>query len=328
MGKLEKDGMSRLSNEGVCVDRINPNIGAEIGNIDLRSPLSDADFDSIHTALVEHEVLVFRNQDVSTDEFMTFGQRFGELSVHPFSPNMEEKPAVIVLDNHGKNPPRLTDVWHSDETFRAAPPMGTILRCRISPRIGGDTLFCSMTCAYEGLSDRLQKLIEGLEAVHDFLPFRMLFSDTPNDRAKLRAIEDQFPNPRHPLVRIHPISGRRILNVNRQFTKHIVGMSEQESRSLLELLFAQTTIPEYQLRVRWEKDQIVFWDNRSTQHYAVHDYFPQRRRMERITIVGDIPIGVKASDTAPSATKKTRSLRTEGLEAEEAAVPVRQHERT
>lgn len=309
------------------VNRINPNIGAEISGVDLRKPLSAAEFEELHNALCNYEVLVFRGQDVSTDEFMAFGRNFGELSVHPFSPNMEEKPAVIILDNHGKNPPRLTDVWHSDETFRENPPLGTILRCRIAPKIGGDTMFCSMTCAYEGLSDRIQHLIDDLEAVHDFLPFRTLFSNSPGDRAKLRAIEDQFPNPAHPVVRVHPVTKRKILNVNRQFTKHIVGMTDQESRFLLDLLFRQIDTPEYQLRVRWEANQIVFWDNRSTQHYAVHDYFPQRRRMERITIIGDRPVGAAEGRTAVIE-RKSKSLRTEGLVAEEADVPTRHYQRT
>ncbi|WP_322867496.1 TauD/TfdA dioxygenase family protein [Aquicoccus sp. G2-2] len=308
------------------VQRINPNIGAEIGNIDLHHAMSDAQFDVVHGALTEHEVIVLKKQDITTEEFMAFGERFGELSVHPFSPNMEEKPAVIVLDNHGKNPPRLTDVWHSDETFRDAPPMGTILRCRIAPEIGGDTMFSSMTCAYEGLSDRLQQLIYGLEAVHDFKPFRTLFGNSPEDRQKLRKIEDEFPNPTHPVVRVHSVTGRKIINVNPQFTTRIVGMSPAESDAVLQLLFDQAKLPEYQLRVRWEPDQIVFWDNRSVHHYAVHDYFPQRRRMERVTITGDKPFGVEP-DSYEATAPRSKALRSEGLKRVEADVPARNFER-
>ena len=320
--------MSDTSSDLPTVRRINPNIGAEIGNIDLRQPMTDAQFNTVHGALVEHEVIVLKKQDVTTDQFMEFGQRFGELSVHPFSPNMEEKPAVIVLDNHGKNPPRLTDVWHSDETFRANPPMGTILRCRIAPEVGGDTMFASMTCAYEGLSDRMQRLIYGLEAVHDFKPFRTLFSGADAEgRAKLRRIEDEFPNPTHPVVRVHPVTGRKILNVNPQFTTRILGMSDAESRTTLEFLYAQASVPEYQLRVSWEPDQIVFWDNRSVHHYAVHDYFPQRRRMERITIIGDTPIGVEAEGYESAGAPRSKALRSEGLKYEEAEVPKRNYER-
>lgn len=310
------------------VSRINPNIGAEIGNIDLKKSMTDGQFDIVHNALLEHEVIVLKKQDITTDQFMVFGERFGELSIHPFSPNMEAKPAVIVLDNHNKNPPSLTDVWHSDETFRDNPPMGTILRCCIVPELGGDTMFASMTCAYEGLSDRMQQFIYGLEAVHDFTPFRTLFSSNSEDRVRLRKIEDEFPNPHHPLVRVHPVNGRKILNVNPQFTTRIIGMSKAESRTTLQLLYDQAKIPEYQLRVSWEVDQIVFWDNRSTHHYAVHDYFPQRRRMERVTIVGDKQIGVKAGEYQPTNANKTKALRTDTLKSGVAEVPTRIFERT
>jgi taurine dioxygenase len=321
--------MTETANDGTLptVRRINPNIGAQIDNVDLSQALTPAQVKVIHDALCEHEVIVLRKQDITTDQFMAFGQNFGDLSVHPFSPNMEEKPAVIILDNHGKNPPSLTDVWHSDETFREKPPLGTILHCRIAPEIGGDTMFASMTCAYEGLSDRMQQLINGLEAVHDFTPFRTLFGGTPEDRVRLRKLEDDFPNPRHPVVRVHPVTGRRILNVNPQFTTRIIGMSDAESRMVLSTLYDQAKVPEYQLRQRWEVDQIVFWDNRSTHHYAVHDYFPQRRRMERITLLGDMPVGVAADAPALKAAQG-KAMRSEGLKYEEAAVPKRNFERT
>ncbi|RMH48742.1 MAG: hypothetical protein D6686_09870 [Alphaproteobacteria bacterium] len=306
----------------VTVRRINPNIGAEILGVDLRAPLSPEEVATIEKALIDHEVIVLRKQPIEVEDQIRFGRYFGELTVHPFSPNMADHPEVIVLDNHKDNPPQLTDVWHSDETFREEPPMGTILRCRITPEIGGDTLFASMTCAYEGLSDRMQRHIDGLEAVHDFRPFRTLF---PAGSPKLREMEDKFPNPVHPVVRVHPVSGRRILNVNPNFTVRIVGMKESESRMLLEFLFAQAQIPEYQLRVRWEPDQIVFWDNRSTQHYAVHDYWPQRRRMERVTIKGDRPVGVPRSESVGG--EKKAFLRTEGLAEASGEVAARAFER-
>lgn len=311
---------------GVTVKRINPNIGAEIRDIDLRQPLSPEQVAQVTTALVEHEVIVLKNQDIEVDDQIRFGRYFGELTVHPFSPNMDGKPEVIVLDNHKDNPPALTDVWHSDETFRDEPPLGTILRCRITPEIGGDTLFSSMTCAYEGLSDRMQRYIDGLEAVHDFKPFRTLFAQgTPEQKAKLRKMEDEFPNPVHPVVRVHPVTGRRILNVNPQFTIRIVGMKEAESRALLDLLFDQAKTPEYQLRVRWEPNQMVMWDNRSTHHYAVHDYWPQRRRMERITVKGDRPFGPAATEAVGG--EKSAALRTQGLKAASGEVARRNFER-
>jgi alpha-ketoglutarate-dependent taurine dioxygenase len=255
---------------------------------------------------------------------MAFGARFGELSVHPFSPNLEDKPEVIVLDYSADHPAARTDVWHADETFRANPPMATMLRARVVPERGGDTCFASMTAAYRGLSERMQRHIHGLEALHDFKPFRSLFDNTPEHRRKLRVLEDQFPNPWHPVVRVHPVSGRRAIYVNPQFTLRIRGLKDDESGALLGFLYAQASVPEYQLRVKWEVDTVVMWDNRSVQHYAPHDYYPQRRTMERVTITGDVPVGVTGEYTPETA---------EGLGQVNPAEPprkppVRQFERT
>ena len=274
------------------VRQINGNIGAEIHAVDLGKRLTQAQFRVVHDALVRHQVLVFREQNMTLDAQIAFARRFGELSVHPFSPNLAHKPEVIVLDYSADNPPALTDCWHADETFREVPPLGTILRARVVPEVGGDTLFCSMTAAYHGLSERMKQYVHGLEAVHDFKPFRTLFANTNEDRGRLREIEDRFPNPLHPVVRVHPVSGRRVLNVNPQFTVCIAGLKEDESRTVLEFLFRQAHTPEYQLRVRWQPDTVVMWDNRSVQHYAPHDYYPRRRTMERVTVAGDAVAGV------------------------------------
>ena len=172
----------------VVIKRINQNIGAEILNADLSQPLSDSQFDTIYNAWIEHEVLVFRDQDITVDQQIAFGKRFGNLTIHPFSPNMDDRREVIVLDNHNANPPALTDQWHSDETFRAEPPTGTILRSEISPAIGGDTLFCSMTAAFAGLSPRMQTYLSGLTAIHDFKPFRTLFANRPEKKERAQEL--------------------------------------------------------------------------------------------------------------------------------------------
>jgi taurine dioxygenase len=282
---------------GIEVVPINGFIGAEIRGADL-SKLDDASFQVIHDALVKYEVIVLRRQRIALEDQMAFGRRFGDLVVHPFSFNLEDKPEVIVLDYSADHPANRTDIWHADETYRAAPPMGTILRARVIPAQGGDTCFSSMTAAYRGLSERMKRHIHGLEALHDFKPFRSLFGDSPEDRKKLRQIEDEWPNPWHPVVRVHPVSGRRAIYVNRQFTLRIKDLKEDEGRALLEFLYAQASIPEYQLRVKWEVDTVVMWDNRSVLHYAPHDYYPQRRTMERVTVSGDRPLGV-AGDYTP-----------------------------
>ena len=303
---------------------LTPNLGAEIRGADLGTPMDEDTFRRIHTALMEHEVIVFRGQDITAEQQIAFGKRFGAPTVHPFSPNLSELPELIVLDNHKNNPPRLSDVWHSDESFREEPPMGTILRAVITPELGGDTMFASMTAAFEGLSDRMQHFISGLEAVHDFKPFRTLFSGDEASKKKLREMEDMYPNPAHPVVRVHPVTGRKVLFVNPQFTITIKGMSEKESRGILDILFHQAEIPEYQLRHHWEPHTLAFWDNRSTQHYAVHDYYPQRRRMERITLKGDRPFGAGSERAPQEWTRKEDIVADEGDGGNQ---PVRQFER-
>jgi taurine dioxygenase len=151
-------------------------IGAEISGIDLRLPLDQSCIDNITAAHAEHGVLVFPGQVIDAQQLLRFGRCFGELSVHPFSTNAADTPELIVYDNKEGNPPASTDVWHSDETFRECPPMGTMLCSKIIPEIGGDTVFASMSAAYDGLSDRMQQFISGLEAVHDFKPFTRLSS--------------------------------------------------------------------------------------------------------------------------------------------------------
>ncbi|TAL81179.1 MAG: hypothetical protein EPN46_07105 [Candidimonas sp.] len=276
----------------ITVQRINGNIGALLHNIDLSQPLSEADFHIVHRALVEHQVIVMRNQNITLDQQMAFARLFGKLSTHPFSPNLDDKREVIVLDYSADNPPALTDQWHSDETFRKNPPLGTILRARVVPEYGGDTLFSSMTAAYTGLSERMKQYIHGLEALHDFKPWRPLFTSSEKHQKKLRELEIEYPKRWHPVVRVHPVTQRRILNVNPQFTLQLRDLRADESEAILNHLYSRAAIPEYQLRVKWEPNTVVMWDNRSVQHYAPHDYYPQRRTMERVTVAGDNVVGV------------------------------------
>ncbi len=288
---------STSSASGFTLRRIGGNIGAEIGGLDLRQPLPEAQFQALHAAFVRHEVLVFRNQDITLDQQMDFARRFGALSIHPFSPNLDAQREVIVLDYSADNPPALTDQWHADETFRSAPPAATVLRANIVPEHGGDTLFASMTAAYTGLSDRMKQYIHGLEARHDFKPWRPLFTSSEAHQASLRKLEREFPNPSHPVVRVHPVSGRRVLNVNAQFTVAINGLKADESAMVLQYLYNRAQTPEFQMRVHWEPHTVVMWDNRSTQHYAPHDYYPQRRSMARVTVAGDAVQGVSGPYT-------------------------------
>jgi taurine dioxygenase len=274
----------------LTIRRLGVFLGAEVTGIDLTRPLEPATVETFRQAHAEHGVLVFPDQAIGAEDLKRFGRAFGELSVHPFSTSSADAPELIVYDNKEGNPPAPTDVWHTDETFREAPPMGTALSSKIIPDVGGDTAFCSMSAVYEGLSDRWQRFLSGLEAVHDFKPFRGLF---PSDRAgieRLRKYEDLYPPVTHPVVTLHPVTGRKVLFVNPQFTLYIKGMAEDESRTVLDMLFRKTLVHEYQYRHRWQPNMLVFWDNRSVQHSALHDYYPKRRLMERVTIKGTRPV--------------------------------------
>jgi taurine dioxygenase len=270
------------------VERLGTKLDAQIRGLDLKQAMSPEIFSAFEAALIEHKVLVLPDQHLTSAEHVAVSRMFGDLEVHPMRPQ-GDFPEILVLDNHKDNPVLSTDVWHSDTTFRKNPTKYTILRCQIMPKIGGDTLWADMEAAYEGLSGTFKNMIEGLRAIHDFQNFRVLFKNTDEDRARLRRMEELFPNPSHPVVRTHPVTGRKSIYVNPQFTLRIEGLAPAESRAILDVLFAQARVPEYQFRLRWAPGMIVFWDNRSTQHYAANDYYPQRRRMERTAVVGDVP---------------------------------------
>src|SRR5262245_18236141 len=297
---------------GVTVTRVGANLGAEIHGVNLGRPLTDAQFAAIESALVDNELIIFRNQEISSEDLMCFGRRFGELTIHPFAPSDGTAPELIKFRNDETSPPFGTDVWHSDETFRAEPPMATVLCAKEVPEIGGDTMFVSMSAAYEGLSERMRQYISGLEAVHDLKPFRTLFGDGEEDRRNLQRFELLYPPQAHPVVRVHHVSGRKVLFVNPQFTIAIKGMDERESRSLLDTLLHQALVPQYRFRLQWAPHTIAMWDNRSTQHYAIHDYYPQRRYMERVTIRGGPVIGVDRAD--PAEVRKTKFSVPEGVD--------------
>ncbi|MDC0033284.1 TauD/TfdA family dioxygenase [Alphaproteobacteria bacterium] len=270
------------------IEPIGPTIGAEIHGLDLSQKIDRVTADALETALVKHKVIYARDQHISTAQQVAFGRLFGELEVHPFRPE-GDFPEIMVLDNHKDNPVLSTDVWHSDTTFRDRPTKYSILRCLEIPGAGGDTLWADMCAAYDGLSVVLKGMINGLDAVHDFKNFRALFGDSDEDRERLREMEKLYPNPTHPVVRSHPVTGNKALFVNPQFTLRINGLQTTESDSLLQLLYEQAHVPEYQFRLRWKPGTIVLWDNPSTQHYAANDYYPNRRHMERVAVVGDKP---------------------------------------
>ncbi|MCK9512563.1 MAG: TauD/TfdA family dioxygenase [Pigmentiphaga sp.] len=270
------------------IEPYGPTIGAEIHGLDFSQPLDSATLARLEAALMRHKVIFAREQHLSSAQHVALGRQFGDLEVHPFRPQGEAA-ELMVLDNHKDNPVLSTDVWHSDTTFRECPTKYSILRCDITPPTGGDTLWADMCAAYEGLGAPLRQMLDSLYAVHDFLNFRRLFGSSEEDQRRLREFEQRYPKPKHPVVRTVPETGQRALYVNANFTESIVGLGPEESRWLLDFLFARVHVPEYQFRLRWKPGTLVLWDNRSTQHYANNDYYPNRRRMERVAVVGDRP---------------------------------------
>jgi taurine dioxygenase len=265
-----------------------PTIGGVIGGLDLAEPLDDELFRQLNRALLEWKVILFRGQQITGEHHTVFARHWGPLEAHPFIKNLvdqpNESPQVVRLEK-GPKVGGYENVWHSDVTWRECPSLGSVLRAIEVPELGGDTLWADMGAAYDGLTDSMKARIEGLVAVHDWMPsFGRAMDEATRDE-----LRKDFPAVEHPVVRTHPETGRKTIYVNRAFTQHIVGLDEDESGELLELLYAQASFPEYQCRFKWEPGDVAFWDNRSTQHYASSDYFPQRRVMERITVIGDRP---------------------------------------
>jgi taurine dioxygenase len=260
-------------------------LGAEVHGAKLGEPLDDATAQALHDAWMRHQVLFFRDQAIDVEQHKAFARRFGELHVHPVLQQMagEGHPEIVVLESDADRPV-VASRWHSDVTFEKRPPMGSILRAVEVPEAGGDTLWASTTAAYDALSDRMQRLLDGLEAFHDGGGFRRV----ARDEAQRRDLESR-QTAAHPVVRTHPVTGRKSIFVNPVFTKHVVGMKPAESRALLHFLFEHVASPDFTCRFRWRKHSIAMWDNRCTQHRVVADNLSAYRRMERVTLVGDEP---------------------------------------
>ena len=267
-----------------------PAIGAIVEDIDLTLPLCDDDHAALHTALLQHQVLFFENQPVTPQQQRDLAARFGDLHIHPVYPQHPEVPEIILLDTSRDNPPD-NDNWHTDVTFIETPPMGAVLSAQLLPASGGDTLWASGIAAYEALSEPFRRMLDPLSAEHDFLQSfpAWRFARTPAERVRWEAARDKHPPVVHPVIRTHPESGRRGLFVSEGFTSRIVELDKKESDAVLAHLRVHVAKPEFTVRWRWKRHDLVFWDNRLTQHYASADYLPQRRVMHRATILGDKP---------------------------------------
>jgi len=277
------------------LDPITPTIGVEVSGIDLDRELDDPTVTALRRALVDHKVLVFRDQPVSAEAHVALACRFGELEVHPVFPHHPDHPELVLLGGNSDTPAR-ENIFHSDVSWRETPSMASLLRCVECPAAGGDTIWVNMALAFENLPPDLKPKLAALQAVHDIMPAfgsRM----TPDERDEVRR---RYPPMTHPVVRTHPESGEQILYVNEGFTTHLANYAEAfevrvgfdfklAEMDLLGYLLRQAAIPEYQMRLQWRPDTLVIWDNRATQHYAVQDYFPAVRRMMRATVIGDRP---------------------------------------
>jgi taurine dioxygenase len=272
------------------VTALTPTIGAVIGDVDLAQNLDAQIIADVRAALLKHKVIFFEDQHITPVQHRDFAARFGDLHTHPLYPGVPEAPEMFILDNHANNPTD-NDAWHTDVTFIETPPLGAILYAKLLPESGGDTCWANMQAAYEALSKPLQRFLSELDAVHDFNRGFPQGGQVAKQAGKDKAAKalDEHPPVIHPMVRTHPETGEDGLFVNYGFTDRIKGLRRNESDALLNMLFVHIQKPEFQVRWKWKPHSIAFWDNRITQHYAVNDYLPARRVMNRATILGDRP---------------------------------------
>jgi taurine dioxygenase len=270
----------------IDVFKLSPNIGAEISGVDLSRPIDADVLAEVRSALTENQVIFFRDQRMTVDQHKDFARHFGPLFVHPASKPVEGHRELIRIHADEKSTKVAGEEWHTDTSCEPAPPMGSILHMHTVPEVGGDTLFASMYAAYEALSPTMKQTLDPLTAHHSGgAAYRGFYDDTGGRT---------YPEADHPIVCVHPDSGRRLLFVNSFYTTKINGLSKTESAKLLEFLFRHIETPEFQCRFRWRPYSVAFWDNRCTQHRAIWDYFPQKRSGFRIQVEGRAPVGVHA----------------------------------
>jgi len=272
------------------IRKLTPSIGAEITGFDL-DRCDEAARQRLNEALVEHEVLFLREQDITPERHVRLAEIFGRAlpAKSIVFPSPEGFPQIEVVEYGGDRVPQ-TDVWHTDIIWQEKPALGACLYASVLPAEGGDTLWASMTAAYDALSERMKTYLEGLRALNTWeISSQKATALAAKGVDGLAELMRKFPPVEHPVIRTHPVSGRKILYVTRSFTAEILGLPEDEGRHVLEFLFEHVKRPEFQVRFKWEEGSVAIWDNRSTQHYAVADYMPHRRRMHRVALAGDVP---------------------------------------
>jgi taurine dioxygenase len=276
-----------MTYQTIDVRKLTPVIGAEIHGVDLSKPLGNQQFREIHDALMDRCVIFFRDQTLTVDQHKDFGRRFGKLHIHPNArQELEGHPEILVIKADENSKHVAGEDWHSDVSCDVEPPMGSILHMHtVPPDGGGDTMFSNMYEAYEALSAPLQRMLEQMTAIHDS-------SKVQAHRSRAKATDRgdiQFPSAEHPVIRRHPVTGRKCLFVNRGFTTRIPQLKKQESDAILDMLYRHCETPRFSCRFSWKPGSIAFWDNRCAQHQALFDYFPHRRYGFRVTVCGDKP---------------------------------------
>jgi len=263
-----------------------PALGGEVHGLDLAHGLDEESYREVRAALGQFGVLFFREQsEIVPAVQIAIGRMFGELHTHPAAPQMPGFPELFVIHTQRDSKVANGEFWHSDVSCDEEPPLGTMLQIHVLPAIGGDTLFANMHAAYNALSAPMQQMLGGLSALHESEHvYRGRYAD--------RGVEDRgrvYPQATHPVIRTHPETGRKAIFVNRTFTTRINELSEAESHAVLGLLFDHCEQIDFQIRFRWEQNDVAFWDNRSVMHRAVWDYWPHERKGRRVTIKGERP---------------------------------------
>lgn len=270
--------------------KITPAIGAELSGVDFSRPVPQDVNEAVYDALLKHLVIFFRGTDISPAMHLAFAAGFGELDApHPLYPHVDGFERIVLLENDSGAPPD-TNSWHTDLTFKSEQPFSSVLVARHVPPVGGDTLWSSCYAAHDRLPEGMKRDLEGLEAVHDYGDFRNSFAEAKNGKSGVERLNEsvaRFGHTIRPLIGTHPVTGRKYLNFNEAFVTHIVGLTTNEASSLKTFLANHMNKPEDQLRWRWKPGDIAMWDNRVTMHYAVADYLPEYRCMNRITVTND-----------------------------------------